>query len=195
MVSLSYAIVGLGNPGAQYANTRHNVGFEIADRLAHSLGAPPYQSKFKSLIVHATVDSHRILLIKPQTFMNLSGEAVGEITRFHKLSYEKIVVVYDDIDLPLGELRIRKQGGSGGHNGMKSIIENLGTEEFARFRIGIGREAMASDHVLGKFSVSDREVVSEAITRAVEALKHMISHGMDSAMNAFNRRHEGNADA
>ncbi|MBM7855212.1 PTH1 family peptidyl-tRNA hydrolase [Desulfohalotomaculum tongense] len=180
-------IVGLGNPGPEYSQTRHNVGFMTVDRLAEELKAEVNKNKFKALIGEAQIGCEKILLVKPQTYMNLSGEAVGMLARWYKLSAEDIVVIYDDMDLPLGKLRIRPQGGSGGHNGMKSIIAHLGTEKFARIRIGIGRSEDSIKHVLGNFSTEEMKQIDSVISDAVKAVHVLVCRDVNTAMNKYNR--------
>lgn len=180
-------IVGLGNPGPQYANTRHNVGFLVADALAAKENEPFEHSKRWSSDI-ARFGQGRYLA-KPQTFMNLSGEAVGTIAHFYRIEPAEILVIYDDIALPLGRLRIRPKGSAGGHNGMKSIIQHLGTEHFPRLRVGIGstdNHGGMIDHVLGKFSKSERSELEKAVERAVLAVCHIRDHGLQDAMTLFN---------
>ncbi|MBI1862436.1 MAG: aminoacyl-tRNA hydrolase [Deltaproteobacteria bacterium] len=181
-------LVGLGNPGPKYAKTRHNIGFEVIDILAKRLGVSAFQSKFQSHLADATAAGIRVLLVKPQTFMNISGQAVREVTSFYKLEPEKVIVIYDDLDLPATELRIRKFGGPGGHNGVTSIIESLGSDRFPRVRIGIGRGSEAADHVLSEFSKAERAQFDEAITRAADAVESILKDGIDKAMNQFNAK-------
>lgn len=186
MSSISYLLVGLGNPGAKYTGTRHNIGFEVMDALANHCRSS-FHSRFDSLITDVMIESSRVILIKPQTFMNVSGKAVSEVSQFYKILPERVVVVYDDIDLPSAQLRIRKTGGPGGHNGMKSIIEQLGTEDFPRVRVGIGRSADPSDHVLSRFSKPEKELMEKAVERAANALQIIVTEGIERAMNNFNR--------
>ena len=187
---MSYALVfvGLGNPGIRYEKNRHNLGFLVIDRFAKSLSIPTFQNKFSSLVAEATLEEKRILLVKPQTFMNNSGQAVGAIFQFYKLRPEQFVVTYDDLDLPVAEIRIRKQGGAGGHNGMISVIEALGTESFARIRIGIERGGEVINHVLSDVSPGEAKLFDQAIERSVEALKMMGCEGLDKAMNVYNKK-------
>lgn len=180
-------IVGLGNPGLEYAQTRHNVGFMALDLLAKELKVSFNKNKYKALIADAQVNGTKILLVKPQAYMNLSGDAVGMLARWHKVLPEDIVVVYDDMDLPLGKLRIRPQGGHGGHNGMKSIIANLGSNTFARIRIGIGHgEFNSVNHVLGKFSLEEAKEIEITLDKSVQAIKTIIVENINAAMNKFN---------
>ena len=180
-------IVGLGNPGQQYAKTRHNVGFMAVDKLCQDLNAAVNKSKFKALIGESYIEQQKVILVKPQTYMNLSGEAVGALARWYKLNPSDVIVIYDDMDLPLGRLRIRPKGGPGGHNGMKSIIAHLGTEEFPRIRVGIGRAEYDSvNYVLGNFAEQELDVINGIITKAVESIHVWIRKDISAAMNKFN---------
>ena len=182
-------IVGLGNPGAQYARTRHNVGFWCVDRLAaeHSIG---FSRRHRSAHVgEGVVEGHRVVLAKPRTFVNRSGEAVAYLLQRFGVSPEKLLVVYDDVDLPLGKVRLRAKGSAGGHNGIKSIVESLGTQDFPRMRIGIGRPPDGADqveYVTGTMSKDEQEVVDEAVRRAAQAAVDAVADGMTTAMNRFN---------
>ncbi|WP_031516464.1 aminoacyl-tRNA hydrolase [Desulfofalx alkaliphila] len=180
-------IVGLGNPGSNYSQTRHNVGFMAVDLLAKKLGTEVSKNKYKALIAETKIDKQRVLLVKPQTYMNLSGEAVGSLARWYKIAAQDVVVIYDDMDLTLGRLRIRPQGGPGGHNGMKSIIAHLGTNNFPRIRIGIGRPAVdAVNYVLGKFSTEEWDQMEKTLALAAEAAEALVMHGINTAMNKYN---------
>lgn len=176
----------LGNPGREYTGTRHNIGFLVADELARRSAVNfTFDPKWNS-------DTARVggrTLMKPQTFMNLSGEAVGEFTRYFKIPSNEVMVILDDISLPLGKLRLRKSGSSGGHNGLESILVHLGTESVPRLRVGIGGpEGRAlHDHVLGKFEDSEISAVEEGVTRASDAFEFANAHGLDAAMNQFNQ--------
>jgi peptidyl-tRNA hydrolase, PTH1 family len=179
-------VVGLGNPGPQYIGTRHNVGFMVIDCLARKKGVKLSRTAVWSSDWGKWGDT---LLMKPLTYMNRSGEAVGRFARYFKIQPEEILVVVDDVALPLGRLRLRPSGSDGGHNGLKSIIENLG-EEFMRLRIGIGASPDAEelvDHVLGKFDQSEKPTADNALERATEAIEHLALNGMASAMNNYNR--------
>lgn len=181
-------IVGLGNPGSEYAKTRHNIGFMLVDKLAENLKVAVNKSKYKALIGEAHIGQEKVLLVKPQTYMNLSGEAVGPLARWHKLNAEDIIVVYDDMDLPLGKLRIRAKGGSGGHNGMKSIISVLGTEDFPRMRIGIGKnQANTVNHVLGKFNAEETAELEKTIEQTLLAVQTWVRQDINASMNKYNR--------
>ncbi|MEG6617171.1 aminoacyl-tRNA hydrolase [Peptococcaceae bacterium 1198_IL3148] len=181
-------IVGLGNPGPEYAKTRHNVGFMLVDKLAESLKVTVNKSKNKALIGETQMGQEKILLVKPQTYMNLSGEAVGALARWYKLTATDIIVIYDDMDLPLGKLRIRPAGGSGGHNGMKSIIAALGTEAFPRMRIGIGKnQANSINHVLGKFNAEEMATIDATIEQTMQAVQTWVRQDINASMNKYNR--------
>lgn len=187
-------IVGLGNPGPKYAATRHNVGFMVIDALSQAWGIPLTKEKHQSMLGEGVVDGQKVLLIKPLTYMNLSGEAVGAVFRWYKLPLEELLVVCDDLDLPLGALRFRLKGGAGGHNGMKSLIQHLGTESFKRLRIGIGRPPGEMDvvrYVLEPFSAQESRVVQEAIQTATEALTAWMKLSFDQVMSRYNRRQTG----
>jgi PTH1 family peptidyl-tRNA hydrolase len=179
-------IVGLGNPGREYAGTRHNVGFLVLDRIADAAGARFRADRKWQAEVASTGE---VWLCKPQTYMNLSGESVGAIARFHKIEPSAVLVVLDDMALPLGRLRFRESGTAGGHNGLKSIIEHLGTREIPRLRVGIGSAGpgAATDHVLGRFALDERPLVEQALDRAAAAIQYAQSHGLPAAMNQFNQ--------
>lgn len=184
-----YLIVGLGNPGTKYERTRHNVGFIAIDLLASKFDIRMNKLKFKSVIGEGLVGREKVVLIKPQTFMNLSGEAVREAMSFYKIAPQNLVVIYDDIDLAVGRLRIRKQGSSGTHNGMRNIIYQLGDDRFPRFRIGVSKPEAAQDlgsFVLSKFRDEEIKPVAAAIDRAVLAVEAMLREGLDQAMNRYN---------
>lgn len=188
-------VVGLGNPGKEYEGTRHNIGFAVLDRIAEKLGCS-FRSKWRFSAKVAEVvagDAGKVVLAKPQTFMNRSGTAVNTLLQWLKIEPAQLLVVVDDADLPLGQIRLRVAGGSGGHNGLRSIIETLGgDEEFARLRVGIGRSAPLgadiSGHVLGRFAPSERELAEQAVTDAVEAVDCCLREGVTVAMNQFNRK-------
>ncbi len=183
-------IVGLGNPGPRYARNRHNVGFQILDAFAEAHHLTFDKRQFKALIAQGHVDGRRVLLVKPQTFMNLSGEAVQPLVHYYKVDLADLMVVFDDMDLPLGTLRLRPFGGAGGHNGMKSIIQRLGSQQFPRLRVGIGRPPGRMDpaaYVLQDFSEEEEAIMVQVRDRAVRALETWLSQGIDAAMNQFNR--------
>lgn len=185
-----WLIVGLGNPGDKYENTRHNVGFRALDEVAELANVPVQKLKYKALTNTCTVGGCKVLLMKPVTFMNLSGEAVGEAARFFKLPPERVLVFSDDTSLPVGKLRIRKSGSAGGHNGLKSIIQHLGTDAFPRIKIGVGGKPHPdydmADWVLGKFPPEDRKVIDEMVRKAAQAAEYYIKEGPDKAMGRFN---------
>jgi len=185
-----HLIVGLGNPGAEYAKTRHNVGFMVTEELARRWRvAWSGQKKFQARMVRAELDHGRVLLCQPQTFMNASGEAVGAAKDFYQVSLERLLVVVDDADLPLGQIRLRPSGSSGGHHGLESIEERLGTREYARLRIGIGRQAGAREitgHVLGRFSSTEAALLSKVIKVAADQAQTWCTAGIQKAMSQFN---------
>ena len=188
-------VVGLGNPGPEYDKTRHNIGFELVDEMAKERDLKwKRDRKFRAKITSITSS---LVLAKPITYMNLSGTAVARLARFHKLKPDQILVVYDDVDLPIGRLRFRANGSAGGHNGIKSIIEYLGTKEFARLKIGIGaaggREAMVG-HVLGRFDQEEWREMQKVLAIAADGVNCALSDGLDAAMNQFNRRTEKTED-
>lgn len=182
-------IVGLGNPGRQYADTRHNVGFMTIDKISEQWNIPVQQNKFKALIGEGMVDGQRVILVKPQTYMNLSGESVGELVRFYKLDVADILIIYDDLDLPVGKVRLREKGSAGGHNGIKSLIAHLGTQEFKRIKIGIARPRpgqSVSNYVLEPFSTTDLPAIQQAITHAAEASREWLKQSFLLVMNKYN---------
>ena len=182
-------IVGLGNPGPRYAHNRHNVGFQIVDELAAKHGLSFDKRQFKALIASGHINGQRVLLVKPQTFMNLSGEAVQPLVSYYKVELEDLMVVFDDMDLPVGVIRLRPFGGAGGHNGMKSIIKRLGGNRFPRLRVGVGRPPGRMDpaaYVLQDFSADEESLMVQVRDRAVQALETWLNSGIDAAMNAFN---------
>lgn len=184
-----YVIVGLGNPGRQYEGTRHNVGFDVIDILANENDIDMKKLKHKSLVGEGRIGGQKVLLVKPQTYMNLSGEALLDIYNYYKLSPEEIVVIYDDIDTDLGKLRIRKKGSAGTHNGMKSIIYNLQFDTFPRVRIGVGRPQKGRDlasFVLSRFAKEDMDDVENILKSAAQSVESIIKDGVDAAMNKFN---------
>ena len=183
-------IVGLGNPGLRYRNNRHNVGFQIVDALAVAHGLEFGKTKYKARLADGVIREQRVLLVKPMTYMNLSGEAVQPLVHFYKIDLADLMVVYDDLDLPLGRIRLRPFGGAGGHNGMKSIIQRLGGDRFPRLRVGIGRppgRMDPADYVLQDFSPDEEIIMAQVRERAVQALECWLAEGIDAAMNAFNQ--------
>lgn len=187
-------VVGLGNPGAEYAGTRHNIGFAVVEQVASRYeGSFKRKLRFSAAVAEAVVGGSKTVLAKPQTFMNRSGLAVASLVGWLKVAPAELLVVVDDADLPLGQLRLREAGGSGGHNGLRSIIEALGgSEEFARLRVGIGRTgpvgADISNHVLGRFAPAEREAAAQAVDVAAEAVECCLKEGLTAAMNRFNRK-------
>lgn len=184
-------IVGLGNPGPEYRDTRHNVGFMVADVLADRWQvASQWREKFEALHVKAlAAGSDQVIIAKPLTFMNLSGHAVAGLAGFYKIEPADVLIVTDDVALPLGRLRARREGGAGGHNGLKSVMQQLGTQAFPRIRVGVGRgdgRRDLSDYVLGRFDPAERDTVSAAVLRAAEAAEMFVSSGIERVMNAFN---------
>ena len=192
----TFLIVGLGNPGREYRDTRHNVGFMLLDRLAAKLNVRFTRMQSRALVAGATYAStkgntgeRKIILAKPQTFMNLSGQSVQGLIHFYKLPLNNLLVAHDDLDLPPGTIRIRPDGGSAGQKGMASILERLGTDDFPRLRLGIGHppgQMQAPDYVLQAFSEPDLTIISETLGRAVEAVLTFVNEGLDTAMNKFN---------
>ena len=185
----TFLIVGLGNPGREFRGTRHNVGFMLLDRLTVKFHARFTRLQSKALVASTNFQERRIILAKPQTFMNLSGQAVQGLMHFYKLPLENLLIAHDDLDLPVGTIRIRPDGGSAGQKGMISIIERLGTDEFPRLRLGIGRppgQMQPPDFVLQDFSNGDLTYISETLDRAVEAALTWVSDGLDAAMNMYN---------
>jgi len=185
----TFLIVGLGNPGREYRETRHNVGFMLLDRLTVTLNTRFTRLQSKALVASANYLERKIILAKPQTFMNLSGQSVQGLMHFYKLPLENLLIAHDDLDLPVGAIRIRPDGGSAGQKGMTSTIDRLGTDEFPRLRLGIGRppgQMEAPDYVLQDFSKADLTIISETLNRAVEAALTWVTDGLDAAMNKYN---------
>ena len=182
-------IVGLGNPGAKYAGTRHNAGFSVIDELAERHNIKVDTSKHKALIGKGVINGEKVILAMPQTFMNLSGESVRAIMDFYKLTVDDLIVVYDDIDLDVGKIRIREKGSAGGHNGMKNIILHSGSQDFVRVRVGVGKKPEhmdLADHVLSRFSREDLPLMRESCGKACDALEVILSDGAVAAMNRYN---------
>jgi PTH1 family peptidyl-tRNA hydrolase len=181
-------IIGLGNPGRKYAGNRHNVGFQCLDCLAEAWGLSFSRQKHKALLAQGEIAGLEVILAKPQTFMNLSGDAVERMARFYKVSPENILVIYDDLDLPLGRIRLRPEGGSGGHKGMKSIIEHLGANGFPRLRVGIGRPTHGDpvNYVLDDFTLDERITVDVVYEKVVSAVELWLTEGIGAAMNRYN---------
>ena len=185
-----YIIVGLGNPGKEYAGTRHNVGFDVIDILAAQENISVLEKKHRAVIGKGTVEGRKCVLARPQTFMNLSGESVRALAEYYKVDQTtELIVISDDISLDVGQMRIRKKGSAGGHNGLKNIIANLGHDSFIRVKIGVGEKPRGwdlVDHVLGRFSAQDRKAVDETEARAADAIRAILAQGPDAAMNQYN---------
>jgi PTH1 family peptidyl-tRNA hydrolase len=183
-------IVGLGNPGPRYQWTRHNAGFMVLDRLSHLAGIPVAKKGFSGLSGEGFWQGHRLLLLKPQTFMNLSGRSLAEIARFHKILSEEIIVVHDDLDIPFGRVRLKKGGGHGGHNGLRSILSVFGTGDFIRLRIGIGRPVRGDvvDYVLQPFSAIEMQDLASVLDGAIDTLESFFSDGLEKTMSLYNNR-------
>lgn len=182
-----FLIVGLGNPGAQYENTRHNIGFKVIDNIAKEYNIEINRQKFKGVYGEGFINGEKVILLKPTTYMNLSGESVREVVDFYKLTCDDIVVIYDDISLDVGRLRLREKGSAGGHNGIKSIIAHLGTDVFPRIKVGVGQPNVdLVNYVLGKFTDEEMEVLSESIDASTKAVSEIIKDDVKSAMNKFN---------
>ncbi|MDR0406403.1 MAG: aminoacyl-tRNA hydrolase [Clostridiales bacterium] len=185
-----YLIAGLGNPGKKYVDTRHNAGFEMLDALAAAKDIRVTKIKFKALTGEGSIGGNSVILAKPQTFMNLSGESVGEIAAYYKIPPERIIVIYDDVSLAAGRLRIRSKGSAGGHNGMKNIIYHLKSDEFPRIRVGVGapeRDGLI-DYVLGKFSKDEIEKLTEIAKIMPNIVETLLTDGIDAAMNQYNAK-------
>lgn len=187
-----YLVAGLGNPGKQYDMTRHNIGFHTIDYIADSLGVKVNKLKYKAISGECSIAGEKVLLIKPQTYMNLSGESLVEFVRFYKIPIENVIIISDDITLETGRIRVRSKGSAGGHNGLKSIIQHLGGDGFARVRIGVGapthEDYDLADFVLGRFTKDEIPVLEEAIIKADKAVSEIIARGTESAMNKFNSK-------
>jgi PTH1 family peptidyl-tRNA hydrolase len=183
-------IAGLGNPGAKYRDTRHNVGFEVADLLARRHGAELESAPGEAVMARVKTLGDGVLIVKPLTFMNLSGHAVAELIRYYRIAVPDVLIVVDDVNLPLGRLRIRARGSHGGHKGLKSIAGQLGTDDYARLRIGVGRgdeRRDLADHVLARFDADEREVIRAAIERATDAAEMFVTDDIGKVMNTYNR--------
>ena len=185
-----YIIVGLGNPGKEYAHTRHNVGFETIDILADRMGIEVEEKKHKGLCGKGILAGQKVILLKPQTYMNLSGDSVGEMAQFYKIPPENIIVINDDISLDVGRIRVRPKGSAGGHNGLKSIIYRLNSDTFPRVKMGVGapkhEDYDLADFVLGRFTKEEIPVMEDAIVKAEKAVSEIIKNGVQSAMNKYN---------
>lgn len=183
-----YIIVGLGNPGKKYENTRHNMGFIAVDLIAEKYDIKIDKLKFKALVGEGRIAGRKVVLVKPQTFMNLSGQSVTEIMNFYKEDIENLIVIYDDIDIPTGSIRLRKKGSAGTHNGMRNIVYLLGDDGFPRIRVGIGSETKVDliNYVVGGVSKKEKELLEDALTRAAKAAVCIVEKGIDKAMNEYN---------
>jgi PTH1 family peptidyl-tRNA hydrolase len=181
-------VVGLGNPGSRYAGTRHNVGFAVVNSLAESPRAGRFQGRFQAQVAELIEEPHKILLVKPETFMNLSGRSVRQVVDFFQVPLPDLLVVCDDINLPLGKVRYRARGSHGGHNGLRDIQNHLGTTEYARLRVGVGAppEDEAVDHVLGRFRPGERPVIEDAVAQAVQGVLLWVREGIEACMNRYN---------
>lgn len=187
-----YIIAGLGNPTAQYQGTRHNVGFDVIDKLADRYNISVVGRKSRAFVGKGIIEGQKVLLVKPQTFMNLSGESIRGLVDYYKIDPEtELLVVYDDISLDVGQLRIRKKGSAGGHNGIKNIIAQLDTQVFVRIKVGVGEKPKGydlADYVLGHFSKAEKEMMEDGYDKAIEAIKLFLNDEMDQAMNLYNRK-------
>ena len=184
-------VIGLGNPGRDYQNTRHNVGFAVVDELSSRIAAASSRSRFRSLLAEGVLGTDKVVLIKPQTYMNLSGIAVREAAHWYKVDLEDVLVVVDDMDIPLGSLRLRANGSAGGHNGLKSITAELGSTSFPRLRVGIGRGGgSATAHVLSRFREEEAKAAAELVVQAADGVELWMREGIVAAMNAVNRKAE-----
>ena len=184
-------IVGLGNPEKNYKNTRHNIGFEVINKLAYDYNIDINKAKFRSHIGEGHIANKKVLLVKPQTYMNLSGEAVRDIMNFYKLSPQNLIVIYDEAALPVGDIRIRKKGSAGGQNGMKNIIYHIECDEFIRIRVGIGEKPTRmdlKDFVLSKFNKTEHDDMVLGVTKATDAIYSIFTDSVDNAMNKFNKK-------
>lgn len=185
-----YIIAGLGNPGKEYENTRHNIGFMTLDKLAQAGGIDVLEKKHKALIGKGVIDGQKVLLAKPLTYMNLSGESIRELIDYYKIDEtSELIIISDDISLPPGQLRVRKKGSAGGHNGLKSIIQYLGHDQFIRLKMGVGEkpsEYDLKDYVLGHFTGDEKKLMDEAAKRGADCIRMIMAEGPDAAMNSFN---------
>ncbi|NIP31731.1 MAG: aminoacyl-tRNA hydrolase [Candidatus Dadabacteria bacterium] len=190
---MQYIIAGLGNPEPKYKDTRHNIGFHVLDELENILNTEIRKSKFNSLFAEAIYKERKLFLVKPQTYMNLSGIAIAQIKNFYKINVSNLIVVHDELDLSLGTLRIKFGGGTAGHNGLNSIINSIGDNKFIRIRVGIGRppeNIQGSDYVLSKFSKKEKSIVDEVVTKACDAVLEIVSSDVKTAMNKFNNNNK-----
>ena len=182
-----FLIVGLGNPGKEYEDTRHNIGFKVIDNIAKEYNIEVNRQKFKGVYGEGFIDGEKVILLKPLTYMNLSGDSVREVMNFYKLTNEEVLIIYDDISLDVGRLRIREKGSAGGHNGIKSIIAQLGTDVFPRIKVGVGQPNVnLVNYVLGKFTKEEKIILSESIEASTKASREIIKCDVKAAMNQFN---------
>lgn len=184
-----YLIVGLGNPEDKYSNTRHNMGFDVINELSKECDIKVSKSKFDAFYGMGEINGKKVILAKPQTYMNLSGESIIEFKKFYKISNKNIIVIYDDMDLNIGDIRLKAKGGPGTHNGMKSVVDNLNTEEFIRVRVGIGTPKYKDDiinYVLEQIPKREREILDGSIIKAKDSIIEILENGIDRAMNKFN---------
>lgn len=184
-----YLIVGLGNPEEEYSNTRHNMGFDTVNKLAKQYNIEINKAKFEGLYGTGIIEGKKVVLLKPQTYMNLSGESIKKVIDFYKIENEKLIIIYDDIDLKIGTVKVRKTGGPGTHNGMKSVFQNINNKEFSRIRIGIGMPEHKNDlinYVIGKIPEEEKQILDKSTTAAKNAIIEILKNGVDSAMNKFN---------
>ena len=189
-------IAGLGNPAAKYEGTRHNTGFAVIDRLAEKYSIRVNTNRQRGLCGAGIIGGEKVLLVKPLTFINLSGECIRPLMDYYKLEPSELLVIYDDISLEIGQIRIRAKGSAGGHNGMKSIIGHLGTQEFPRIKVGVGgkpEQMDLADYVLGHFSQGERKIMEDAVKEAADAVMEAVEEGIDHAMNSHNRKKDGQA--
>ena len=191
--AIMYIIVGLGNPGREYAATRHNIGFDTITRICDEYRISLDIKKHKALCGKGVIGGHKVLVAQPQTFMNLSGESVRQLVDFYKISPEELIIIYDDISLDVGKLRVRPKGSAGGHNGIKSIIKHLGTEEFARIKIGVGNKPAGwdlADYVLGRFKNDEQPALRDILGDACDACSMIMDQGIEAAMNEYNGKYK-----
>lgn len=184
-------IVGLGNPEKEYKNTRHNIGFEVINKLSKDCNIEINKAKYKAHLGEGVISNERVIILKPQTYMNLSGESIADILNFLKLTSKDIIIVYDDVSLPVGDIKIREKGSAGGHNGIKSIISRLGTDEFLRIKVGVGEKPKnydLADYVLGKFSKEEESKMQFSIEDASTAIGIILKDGVSTAMNKYNNK-------
>ena len=194
---IEFVIAGLGNPGSEYENTRHNAGFITIDILAEKTGLRVNRQKHRALVGTGIIAGHKVMLVKPQTYMNLSGESIRQVLDYYKVPVERLVVIYDDIDLPAGDIRIRKKGSAGTHNGMKSIVSKIGSGDFPRIRIGIGdnRKGNLAEYVIGNMSKEEERNLKPVFEKCADAAVSIVRDGTDIAMNRYNTKNKKNGDA